>query len=70
VAEDPDTIRKPVKGDTCIACGLAYYPDHFSMHWWDIGEIAGWVCHYCHTGRAPDNDILETYRRIRRRLGS
>lgn len=38
------------------------------MHWWDIGEIAGWVCHYCHIGRAPNNDPVETYRKIRRRL--
>lgn len=50
----------------CIACGLAEAPAHFSMHWWDIGEIAGWVCHFCHTGRFP-NDPIETYRRIRQR---
>lgn len=53
---------------SCIACGLVEAPGHIDMHWWDIGETAGWVCTFCHSGRAPANDPIETYRAIRRRL--
>lgn len=66
--QDPHTSRDEVlKGTKCIACGLGWAPNHFSMHWWDIGETAGWVCTFCHMGRFP-NDAIHTYRMIRKRL--
>lgn len=46
----------------CIHCGRPIKRTIFA-HWWDIGEVAGWVCDASIRG-----DAVQTYRKIRQRL--
>lgn len=48
--------------DRCMHCGKPVkYESNFT--WWDINEIAGWVCNH-----SIAKDTVQTYRTIRRRL--
>lgn len=48
----------------CIHCGKPIRNTDYAT-WWDIGEVAGWICHKSYrTGY----DAVRVYRTIRRRL--
>lgn len=48
----------------CIHCGRPIR-NTFYATWWDMGEVAGWICNQSYR---YGYDAVQVYRKIRRRL--